>query len=316
MNQSLKIIFAGTPAFAATALAALLKTSHQVIAVYTQPDRPQGRGQKLMNSPIKTLALQQHLPVYQPVSLKTPEDQQQIAELQADVMVVAAYGLLLPLPVLHAPRLGCVNIHASLLPRWRGAAPIQRAILTGDTVTGISIMQMEAGLDTGPILYQATCPIHATDTSVTLHDRLAVLGATAIVTALDFVVRGEVHPVIQDVTLATYAHKIHKEEARLDWATTAVELERKVRAFNAWPVVFTYINAQMLRIWQAQVLSTEPVSALPGQVLHASNLGIDVATGLGVLRLLQLQVPGGKLLSVAEFMHAPRPDIVVGRRFA
>ncbi len=316
MTTRLKIIFAGTPDFAATALDALLETDqHDICAVYTQPDRPAGRGRKLKASPVKAMALEHNLPVYQPATLKDPEQQQQLRALQADLMVVVAYGLLLPLPVLDAPRLGCINIHASLLPRWRGAAPVQRAILAGDRETGVTIMQMEEGLDTGPALYRLTTPIGSRDTAQTLHDRLATLGAQALLDTLGLVVDGAACPVAQDEDAATYARKLDKREAVLDWAASAQELDRRIRAFNPWPVAQTLMQEKTLRIWQAEPLS-DTADAAPGTVLQVSKQGVDVATGDGILRLQRLQSAGGKPLDAGAFINGhpelQNPGIVLG----
>jgi methionyl-tRNA formyltransferase len=307
-TQPLKIIFAGTPLFAATILQALLKSSHQVIAVYTQPDRPAGRGRKLTASPVKELALQHQLPLYQPVSLREEQEQKKIVELQADVMVVAAYGLILPPAVLHAPRLGCINVHASLLPRFRGAAPIQRAILENDKKTGVTIMQMDQGLDTGPMLYKMECAVEPEDTSENLHDRLAQLGADALLVTLNQLT--SLKPENQNETLATYAHKIKKEEAQLAWYLPAQELERKVRAFNPWPVAFTQ---QGIRIWKAIVIEKDISQHKPGEILQANANGIDIATGKNVLRLLTIQLPGGRVLPVADILNAKQNDFTVGK---
>lgn len=312
MPSPLKIIFAGTPAFAATALQALLASPHRILAVYTQPDKPAGRGLKLAASPVKTVALQHALPVYQPASLKEVSEQERLANFHADLMVVAAYGLILPEAVLRFPRLGCINIHASLLPRWRGAAPIQRAILAGDKVTGITIMQMDAGLDTGAILSQQECAMTAEDTSQTVHDKLANLGAQALLAALDLLAQNKLYPQVQNNTLATYATKISKEEAKLNWQLSALELDRQIRAFSPWPVAYTTWQQQVLRVWQAHVVTEDPASAQPGTLLHASRDGIDIVTGKGVLRLLQLQLPGGKVLSAADFFNARRVELHVG----
>jgi methionyl-tRNA formyltransferase len=300
----MNIIFAGTPDFSAVALQALLQSSHRVIAVYTQPDRPAGRGRQLAPSPVKQLALQHHLPVYQPPSLRDPAEQKIIANLGADIMVVVAYGLILPLPVLDAPRLGCINIHASLLPRWRGAAPIQRAILAGDNMTGITIMQMDAGLDTGAILYTVSCPITSEDTSQVLHDRLADLGAQAMLVTLDQLAQGTAQSRAQEHALATYAHKISKEDALLNWSLSADELARQVRGFNPRPVAYTLFEGQPLRIWQATALPLTDESKKPGCIVKTSPLGIDIATGQGTLRLQQVQLPGGRVLPVADMLHA------------
>ena len=299
----MNLLFAGTPEFAAHSLQALLDSEHQVLAVYTQPDRPAGRGRKLTASPVKALALEHDLPVLQPQTLREAEVQQALADWQADVLVVVAYGLILPQAVLDAPRLGCLNVHASLLPRWRGAAPIQRAILAGDTETGVTIMQMDAGLDTGDMLYKVSCPIEPTDTAATLHDRLAGLGAMALVETLRRLDAGEVQPEKQDDAQATYAEKLQKSEALIEWSQSAEVLSRTVRAFNPWPVAFTRWHDQNLRIWFAQALK-ETRDAPPGTVLAESREGIDVATGEGVLRITQLQLPGGKALDAGQFLNA------------
>ena len=305
-DQPLKIIFAGTPDFSVAPLKALIASEHEVVAVYTQPDRPAGRGRKLTPSPVKACALEHGIAVYQPEKLKSPEDQQPLIDLKADLMVVVAYGIILPEAILKAPRLGCINIHASLLPRWRGAAPIQRAILAGDTESGITIMQMDIGLDTGDMLLKTRCEISADDTGSRLHDRLAVMGADALMQALPDIANETVQPEKQDDALASYAHKLQKSEALIDWTKPATELQRQVNAFNAWPVAQTPIEikgkSQMLRIWRAQAVngSAQP----PGKVVQCNKQGIDVATGEGFLRLLEIQMPGKKPMDVKAFVNA------------
>jgi methionyl-tRNA formyltransferase len=302
-----RIIFAGTPDFAVPCLQALLDSSHTVVAVYTQPDRPAGRGRKLTASPVKCVALSQHIPVYQPLSLRDAQAQETLRTLNADLMVVVAYGLILPLAVLTAPRLGCINVHASLLPRWRGAAPIQRAILAGDTETGITIMQMDEGLDTGDMLYNVICPIEPTDTAQKLHDRLAPLGANALISCIDHL------PIAGIPQNPDNANKLTKTEAEIDWSLSAIEIDRAIRAFNPWPVAYTTLNNQTLRIWSAAVGTTQ-LSPLPtpGTIMAANKSGINVATSSGILQLLSLQLPGGKILNASEFLNAHPPTSLIG----
>ena len=298
----MKIIFAGTPDFAASALAALLNNAgNEIVAVLTQPDRPAGRGMQLTASPVKQLAGKHGLMVLQPTTLKTPEIQQQLAALHADIMIVAAYGLILPQVILDMPKFGCLNIHASLLPRWRGAAPIQRAILAGDRETGITIMQMDQGLDTGAMLLKKRCPITETDTAASLHDTLAQLGARSIVEALQMLHRGELLPTPQDNEFATYAGKLSKAEARIDWTQTANQIERMLRAYNPFPGAFSEINATPIKIWRATVVNE--ISGLPGSIIQADKEQFLVACGRGGLRLEILQRPGGKALPFAAFLQ-------------
>ncbi|MCP4041818.1 MAG: methionyl-tRNA formyltransferase [Gammaproteobacteria bacterium] len=301
----MKIIFAGTPEFAAIHLQALIEAENNILAVLTQPDRRAGRGRKLRPGPVKTLAHEKHLEVLQPLNLRNGEVMQQLEEYKPDLIVVVAYGLILPKPVLELPALGCINVHASLLPRWRGAAPIQRAIMTGDSDTGISIMQMDKGLDTGPILLFNRCPIEAHDTGQTLHDRLAKLGTQSLLKALAEMERGGLSPTPQDDNLAIYAPKLEKAEARLDWNHPAGELERRIRAFNPWPVAFTTLGEDNLRVWEAETLPS--VAAAPnGRIVKAGQQGIEVSTASGILRILRLQLPGGRPVTAADYLNAHR----------
>ena len=306
MTTGLKIIFAGTPEFASVSLQALQSSQHQIIAVYTQPDRPAGRGQKIQMSPVKEVALQANLPVYQPKSFKSNECLQ-IKDLNADVMLVSAYGLLLPTEVLNAPKLGCINIHASLLPKWRGAAPIQRAIISGDKQTGITIMQMVEELDAGPMLYQKKCEIKSDDTGSILHDRLANISAQEIAGVLQQLKNQELVPKPQDNNLAVYAKKLSKKEADIDWHESAVEIERKVRAFNAWPVAYSFLNGARVRIWGATISNSRGDTQCqhnPGTVIETNNEGIEVATGNGTLVINTLQLSGGKVINAKDFNNA------------
>lgn len=307
----MRVVFAGTPEFAAQALAAILADGNEVVLVLTQPDRPAGRGMSLQASPVKQLALQHGLPVHQPSSLKSEEACQPIIEARPDVMVVAAYGLILPQAALDIPRLGCLNIHASLLPRWRGAAPIQRAILAGDAKTGVTIMRMEAGLDSGPMLLKESLPIADTETAGTLHDKLAALGARLIVEALPKLERGELPGDIQPEEGVAYAAKLEKAEAALDWRRPALLLDRAVRAFNPFPGATAQMDGQIIKIWRVAAV---PGTGEPGTVLAAGADGIVVACGEGALCLTELQKAGGKRLPAADFLRgfALKP----GQRFA
>lgn len=313
MSHSLRIIFAGTPDFAARHLDALLASGHQVVGVFTQPDRPAGRGKKLMPSPVKALAEERGLPVFQPASLRPEDNQRLVAELQADVMVVVAYGLILPKAVLAMPRLGCINVHGSLLPRWRGAAPIQRSLWAGDAETGVTIMQMDVGLDTGDMLYKLACPITAEDTSATLYDKLASLGPQGLIETLKQLASGTAVPEAQNESLATYAEKLSKDEARVDWTLPAVQLERCIRAFNPWPMSWFEVDGQPVKIWTASVIPGN-TDAEAGTLLDASRQGIQVATGDGILNLLSLQPAGKKAMSAQDLLNSRREWFIPGRR--
>ncbi|MDD2699637.1 MAG: methionyl-tRNA formyltransferase [Sideroxydans sp.] len=297
----MNIIFAGTPHFAASALAALLNSKHKVLAVLTQPDRPAGRGMQMTASPVKQLAVERGINVLQPSSLKSEAIQHTLRDLGADVMIVAAYGLILPAEVLRIPQLGCLNIHASLLPRWRGAAPIQRAILAGDTETGITIMQMDVGLDTGDMLFKYPCPISEKEDAQTLHDKLADIGATGIVEALQQLESNNAHPQKQDDSKACYAAKLNKQEAQIDWTQDAVVLERAIRGYFPFPVAHTMLNGTPIKLIRAATGTQETAS--PGTVLAVNKHAIIVACGRGTLALEILQKPGGKPLPAAQFVQ-------------
>lgn len=299
----MRIIFAGTPDFAAKILKPLLTTEHDICAVYTQPDRAAGRGRKLTISPVKQIATAHNLATQQPANFKSYEASRQLAHYHADLMIVVAYGSLLPQVILDTPKLGCINIHASLLPRWRGAAPIQRAILAGDTKTGICIMQMEAGLDTGAVLTQISCTIQPDDTAQTVHDRLAILGANTLLAALPNIKYLQQNSKPQDDKLSCYASKLSKPEAVIDWSQSAPAISRQIHAFNPWPVAQTRWQDKTLRIWNASVLEGNH-AALAGAILATSKLGVDVATGGGILRLTEIQLPSKRAMSVADFLNA------------
>ena len=298
----MKIIFAGTPEFAVPALQMLLDSEYQVVGVYTQPDRPAGRGRKLQPGPVKELALSAGLPVFQPENLKADADIAQLKALDADLMVVVAYGLILTQTVLDIPKLGCINIHGSLLPRWRGAAPINRAIMAGDQETGVTIMNVVKQLDAGDMLYKLACTIGQHETASELHDRMMVMGAEGLRETLALLQAGKLEPEPQDEALVTYAHKLDKSEAQLDWTQAASVLARQVRGLNAWPVAQTVLDGKVLRVWQAE--EVEGVTgAKPGVILNDRKY-MDVATGEGVLRLLEVQMPGKKRMDVTAFLNA------------
>ena len=289
----LKIIYAGTPEFAVPALQALANSKHQIVAVYTQPDRPAGRGRRLQQSPVKQAALDLHIPVFQPVSFKQSDDVVQLQELNADLMVVAAYGLILPVDILEAPRLGCINIHASLLPRWRGAAPIQRAILAGDTETGITIMKMDKGLDTGDMLAKQSLSINADWSAGDLHDNLMQVGADLLMPTIDRLAEGGIIAEVQDESLVTYADKLLKSEAAIDWSKDAAVIHREVRAYAPWPVSFSQFEGQPVRIWRATLLQRSSTQAA-GQIIQHDKSGLLVSCGKGVLQITELQFAGRK----------------------
>lgn len=309
----LKLIFAGTPEFAARHLDALIKSHHQVIAVFTQPDRKAGRGRKLQASPVKQLALEHGIEVFQPASLKQAEDQEALLQLKADVMVVVAYGLILPVTVLEHPRLGCINVHASLLPRWRGAAPIQRSILAADAETGITFMQMDKGLDTGDMLSKLHCPITEQDTSASLHDQLAELGAQQISGLLDDLDANRLTAEKQSEETVCYAEKLSKQEGLIDWQLPATQINQTIRAFNPWPVAHTHVKDEVVRIWQSQPCSYQS-DLPPGSLVAIENSeALIIATGSGCVALTKLQFPGGKPLRVDQILNAKRDKFVVGR---
>ena len=295
----MKIIYAGTPDFAVPALELLVKSEHEVIAVYTQPDRPAGRGRKLQQSDVKQCALSYGLPVYQPTSFKAEVDLEQFVELEADLMIVAAYGLILPASILNSPRLGCINIHGSLLPRWRGAAPIQRAVLADDASTGVTIMQMDNGLDTGGMISKKTLSIATNSTSFELHEQLKQLGADLLIATLPIIESGEIQPEPQDESLANYARKLTKAEAKIDWNKSAEQIVREINAFIPWPVSYTHLDEKLVRVWQAS-FDTTPRVGESGHVLEHNHEGVYVSCGDGVLCIQALQFEGKKRCTSAE----------------
>lgn len=310
-SEVLRIGFAGTPDFAVPALRSLFGTNHEIVAVYTQPDRPAGRGRKTRPSAVKQVALELGVSVLQPDTLRSDEALQQMQSLKLDVLVVVAYGLILPRSILDCPALGCLNIHGSLLPRWRGAAPIHRAVLAGDSHTGVTIMLMEEGLDTGPMVSQKSIPIQSTSTSAGLHDQLAELGAQALIDVLPDWAAGKMTPENQDDALATYADKLQKDESAIDWRQSAEQIDRRIRAFNPWPVAQTRLNGEVLRIWLSTVHQCsspgaaipDDTQAQPGTVVGCTREGVDVICGEGIVRLLELQLPGKKALTCADFAN-------------
>lgn len=303
MSDGLRVIYAGTPDFAVPALQALIDSPHEVVAVYTQPDRPAGRGRKLQPSAVKKLALAAGITVEQPENFKEASDRLHLETYKADVMVVAAYGLILPQAVLDMPRFGCLNIHGSLLPRWRGAAPIQRAIQTGDAETGVTIMQMAAGLDTGDMLLKTHRTISKDDTAQTIHDALANDGASALIEVLSMIQAGTLQPEVQDESKTCYAAKLSKAEAEINWQLAASEIDLMIRAFNPWPVAFTRKGGEPVRLLMSEVVEGKSVSAAPGTVLSEDKTGIQIACGDGVISISRLQLPGGKAMSVTEFLN-------------
>ncbi|OED41457.1 methionyl-tRNA formyltransferase [Endozoicomonas sp. (ex Bugula neritina AB1)] len=314
-TEGLRIIFAGTPDFASAHLQAILNSHHDVIAVYSQPDRPAGRGQKLKPSPVKELALKHDIPVYQPASLRKEEAQTELASLNADLMIVVAYGLILPQAVLDTPKLGCINVHGSILPRWRGAAPIQRAIEAGDTKSGVTIMQMDAGLDTGDMLLKAFCAINDNDTASDLHSRLIEVGQPALIETVNAIAAGTISPEKQNDELANYAHKMSKEEAQLDWNKSASRLDCQVRAFNPWPVTTTKLDDLGIRVWEAVAVEGQS-SEQPGTLVKADKDGLDIACASGILRITKLQLAGNKAMSVQDLLNGKKELFPTGKQFS
>ena len=309
-----RIVFAGTPEFSVPCLSALLDLNANIVGVYTQPDRVAGRGKKIQQSAVKQRALKAGIAVFQPENFKTVEARQSLANLKPDLMIVVAYGLILPQSVLDIPRLGCINVHASLLPRWRGAAPIQRAIEAGDEQTGVCLMQMEKGLDTGPVLAQAQQAISADETGGHLHDALSAMGASLLGENLSALLAGQLTAIKQTDPGLSYAHKLDKAETRVDWQQSAGQISNKIRAFNPWPVVSTQIEGQVLRLHQASPIEQATQTGLePGTVIAINSNGIDIQTGSGSLRIQQLQKPGGKILQARDFLNGFK--LAVGQRF-
>lgn len=309
--SGLSIVFAGTPEFGIPCLEALIQSSHQIKAIYTQPDRPAGRGRKLQASAVKNWALQHKFPVYQPLNFKSPEAINELATLKPDVMIVIAYGLILPKVVLDIPRLGCINVHASLLPRWRGASPIQHAVLYGDDQSGVTIMQMDVGMDTGDMLTKAECSIGNTDTAGTLHDKLSQLSAKPLLATLEGLSNNTVRPESQNNDLATYAGKINKEDALIDWSNSALQIDRQIRAFNPWPIAYTVLGEEVLRIHQARVTEIQS-DQVPGTIMSIDKNGMLVATGNQALLVEKIQFPGAKAIAVADWLNSGKTQLRTG----
>ncbi|EPJ47402.1 MAG: methionyl-tRNA formyltransferase [Osedax symbiont Rs1] len=317
MSRPLKIIFAGTPDFAAKTLQSIIRSHHQVIAVYTQPDRRSGRGKKITSSAVKSVATEHNIATYQPTNFKEISTLNQLADIKADLMVVVAYGILLPIEALNIPKYGCVNVHASLLPRWRGAAPIERSLLAGDCETGITIMQMDEGLDTGAMLNKSTIAISDTMTSGELHDQLIPLGATALLSTLNEIAEGTTNPEPQDDQQACYASKLSKAEGGINWSQTAEQISRKIRGLSPRPIAFSSINELTVRIWNAeQSTALAPPKSIPGQIIATSKLGIIVCCGdSSAVTILSLQLPGGKALKAQDLLNSKKDIFSVGNLF-
>jgi len=306
-----RLIFAGTPDFASHILEQLIDAGYLPVAVYTQPDRPAGRGKKLQPSAVKALALEHHIPVEQPLNFKDPATVEQLKSYDADLMIVIAYGLLLPESVLTTPKLGCINVHASLLPRWRGAAPIQRAIAAGDSETGVGIMQMDVGLDTGPLWHSSSIPISPQDTGASLHDKLAQLGASTLIATLPAILQQQGEPTPQDEAGVVYAHKLSKKEALVDWNESAETIEKKIRAFNSWPVAYCQVDGQVMRIWSAEAVPIQG-NPEPGTVLSASRDEVVIACASGALKLIEVQPAGSRRMSMSDLLNSRQHWFVEG----
>ncbi len=309
-GKDLKVIFAGTPEFAAKHLAALIEQEYNVVACYTQPDRPSGRGKKLQPSAVKQVALENNIPVCQPLSLKSDEALAELAKWDADLMIVVAYGLLLPKAALDTPKFGCINVHGSILPKWRGAAPIQRAVLSGDKETGVTIMQMDVGLDTGDMLLIRTCDITEQDTSGSIYSKLEEIGPGALLETVEQIAAGTVKAEKQNDELATYAHKLTKQEAQIDWTLTAEQIAQNVRGYQPWPVAYADIQGNTVKIWQVEV--SEESNKPAGEVISADKTGIVIATGKGSIRIIQLQPPGKKAMLAADFLNGRQDWVTPG----
>ena len=309
--SGLTLVFAGTPEFGIPCLDALAQSAHQIKAIYSQPDRPTGRGRKLQASAVKQWALAHEVPVYQPLHFKNPQVIAKLAALAPDVLIVIAYGLILPPDVLAIPRLGCINVHASLLPRWRGASPIQHAILYGDVQSGVTIMKMDTGMDTGAMFCKVVCPLTPLETAGSLHDKLSHCSVNPLLTVLEALAIHQTQPQAQNNELVTYAGKINKKDARINWRRSALEIDRQIRAFNPWPIAYTALGEEVLRIHQAQIFEIE-CSQIPGTILRFDKKGMLVATGSNALLIEKIQFPGGKAISVADWLNSCRTQLHIG----